>query len=145
MRIAIFSESYEPVQNGVTTSVRTLVEELRARNHHVNILAPHYPNYSDSSPFVLRVPSVLTPWNVDYSVPYPWFPRLRREFSRIRRDVLHSQSPFLLGLLALRLSHLYDIPLVSTYHTLYAHYGHYLFFLPERAIQNLLEWWMPEY
>jgi 1,2-diacylglycerol 3-alpha-glucosyltransferase len=144
MRIAIFSESYEPVQNGVSISVRTLVDELRARHNHVFIIAPHYPNYADS-PFVLRVPSLLTPLNPDYALPYPWFPRLRRDFRHIAPDILHSHSPFFLGLLASRLARQYGIPLVSTYHTLYTHYGHYLFFLPQQATKSLLEWWIPEY
>ena len=69
MRIGIFSESYEPIKNGVATSVKTLVEELRARKHHVCVLAPHFPDHVDESPFVLRVPSMLTPMNPDYPVP----------------------------------------------------------------------------
>jgi glycosyltransferase involved in cell wall biosynthesis len=145
MRIAIFSESYEPVANGVSTSVRTLVDELRARRHRVYVVAPQYPDYEDGSPFVLRVPSILTPLNVDYPVPYPWFPRLRREFSKTESDVLHTHSPWFLGLLGARLAQQDGLPLVSTYHTLYNHYGHYLFFLPKPAIESMLEWWMPEY
>src|SRR5262245_36058514 len=119
MRIGIFSESYEPIQNGVSTSVRTLVAELRGLQHHVCVLAPHFPHYQDPSPFVLRVPSVLTPWNADYPLPYPWFPRIRREFRRTGLEVLHSQGPWFLGMLAARLAHQHDLPLVSTYHTLY--------------------------
>src|SRR5262249_46473211 len=139
MRIGIFSESYEPVPNGVAISVRTLVEELRARHHHVFIVAPHYPDYADESPFVLRVPSILTPKNEGYPVPYPWFPRLRRDFGHLGVEVLHSHTPWFLGLLAARLARQSDIPLVSTYHTLYNAYGHYVFFLPEQATQSLLE------
>jgi glycosyltransferase involved in cell wall biosynthesis len=144
MRIGIFSESYEPVQNGVTTSVRTLVDELRARHHHVSIFAPHYPDFDDTSPFVMRVPSLLTRWNADYPVPYPVFPKIRRDVGKLRLDILHSQSPWFLGLLAARLARQHRTPLISTYHTLYDYYGHYLF-LPDVAVKNLLEWWMPEY
>jgi glycosyltransferase involved in cell wall biosynthesis len=145
MRVGLFSESYEPVQNGVAISVRTLADELRGRRHRVYIVAPHYPDHTDSIPFVLRVPSMLTPLNPSYALPFPWFPRLRREFKRLAPDVLHSHTPFFLGLLAARLSRRDDIPLVSTYHTLYNHYGHYLFFLPPPSIENLLDWWIPEY
>ncbi len=145
MRVGIFSESFEPVRNGVATSVKTLVEELRARRHHVCVLAPHHPELQDESPFVLRVPSVLTPMNPDYPVPYPWFPRLRREVRHLHLDVLHSQTPWFLGLLAARIAKQYRIPHVSTYHTLYDQYAHYLSFLPEPAAQALLEWWMPEF
>lgn len=144
MRIGMFSECFEPVQNGVSVSVRTLVDELRARRHHVFIVAPHHPNHQNT-PFVLRVPSWVTPFNATYPVSYPFFPRLRRKLCQVGPNLLHSHQPFFLGLLAARLARQADIPLVSTYHTLYNHYGHYLFFLPDSARQTLLEWWLPEY
>jgi 1,2-diacylglycerol 3-alpha-glucosyltransferase len=145
MRIGIFSESFEPVQNGVSTSVRTLIDELRAHHHRVVVVAPYYPDYVDDSPFILRVPSVRTPFNPNYPLSYPWFPNLRRNLTRIAPDILHSHTPFFLGLLASRIAKQDNIPLVSTYHTLYNHYGHYLVFLPPQAVEGLLEWWMPEY
>ncbi|HXG23308.1 MAG TPA: glycosyltransferase [Chthonomonadales bacterium] len=144
MRIGMFSECFEPVQNGVSISVRTLVDELRARRHHVFVVAPHHPDHQHT-PFVLRVPSWVTPFNTTYPVSYPFFPRLRRKLCRVGPHLLHSHQPFFLGLLAARLARQADIPLVSTYHTLYNHYGHYLFFLPGLARQTLLEWWLPEY
>lgn len=145
MRIAMFSECYEPVQNGVSTSLRALVEELRHSHHNVLVIAPHFADHLDEQPFILRVPSFQTRFNSDYPVAYPWFPRLVRNFDRIVPDVLHSHSPFFVGLLAARLARRHHVPLVSTYHTLYQHYAHYLFFLPDPAIQALLGWWMPEY
>lgn len=145
MRIGIFSESFEPVQNGVSTSVRTLIDELRAHHHRVVVVAPHYPDYQDDSPFILRVPSVRTPFNPNYPLSYPWFPNLRRNLTRIEPDILHSHTPFFLGLLASRIAKQDNIPLVSTYHTLYNHYGHYLVFLPPQAVEGLLVWWIPEY
>jgi glycosyltransferase involved in cell wall biosynthesis len=50
-----------------------------------------------------------------------------------------------LGLLAARIARDLNIPLVSTYHTLYDRYLHYLFFMPTTASNSLLHWWMPEY
>lgn len=145
MKVAIFTETYEPVQNGVSTSVRTLVDELRARHHRVRVVTPHFPDHEDVSPFVLRVPSILTPFNADFPVSYPFFPRLRREFGRTGPDILHTHHPWFLGILAARLAQRDSLPLVATYHTLYNHYGHYVFFLPKPASNTLLEWWLPEY
>ena len=145
MRVAMFSECYEPVQNGVSTSVRELVRELRRRRHNVVVIAPHYADHLDEQPFILRVPSFQTRFNADYPLAYPWFPKLARSLDRIAPAVLHSHSPFFVGLLAARLARRHDLPLVSTYHTLYQHYAHYVFFLPDPAIQSLLDWWMPEY
>jgi 1,2-diacylglycerol 3-alpha-glucosyltransferase len=145
MRIGIFSESYEPLKNGVAISVRTLIDELRAARHHVCVVAPHFPDYIDDSPFVMRVPSILSPVNADYPVPYPWFPRLRRQLAKLQLDILHSHSPWFLGLLAVRAARRQNIPHVSTYHTLYENYAHYLSILPEHATRGLIEWWMPEF
>ena len=70
---------------------------------------------------------------------------LRREIRKLQLDVLHSQSPWFLGLLAARSAARFRIPHVSTYHTMYDQYAHYLSFLPAPATQSLLEWWVPEY
>lgn len=145
MRIGIFSESFEPIQNGVSTSVKTLVEQLRAQKHHVCILAPDYPDHEDESAFVMRVPSILTPLNKAYPVPFPWFPQLKRKIRNLNLDLLHSHSPWFLGILAARLSRKYGLPHVSTYHTLYDQYEHYMVLLPGQATHGLLQWWMPHY
>lgn len=141
----MFSECYEPVRNGVTTSVHTLTEGLRRRGHRVIVVAPHYAAHRDQTPFVLRVPSIQTWLNKDYPIAYPFYPRLKRQFGQLAPDLVHSHNPFFVGLLAVRLAHNYHLPLVSTYHTLYNHYGHYLFFLPDAAVQGLLKWWIPDY
>jgi len=145
MRIGMFSECYEPVRNGVTTSVHTLVTELRRKGHRVILVAPHYASHRDQTPFVLRVPSLQTWLNKDYPIAYPFYPRLLRQFGELRPNLVHSHNPFFVGLLAARLAHQHSIPLVSTYHTLYNHYGHYVFFLPDAAVQTLLRWWIPDY
>jgi len=145
MRVGMFSECYEPVRNGVTTSVHTLVQHLRRLGHRVFLVAPHYASHRDQSPFVLRVPSIQTWLNKDYPIAYPFYPRLKRQFGQLAPNVVHSHNPFFVGLLAARLAHQHGLPLVSTYHTLYSHYGHYVFFLPDAAVQGLLKWWIPDY
>lgn len=145
MRVGLFAECYEPVQNGVTVSIRTLVAQLRARGHRVIVVAPRFARLANRSRFTLRVPSFHTPINPQYPVAWPWFPKLRRAFGRIRPDIVHSHSPFIVGLLAARIARQCGVPLVSTYHTLYHHYAHYLPFLPYGFVQALLRWWMPTY
>jgi hypothetical protein len=41
MRIGLFTESYDPVINGVSTSVKTLAMELAKAGHDPVIVAPH--------------------------------------------------------------------------------------------------------
>ncbi len=48
MRIALLTESYAPVINGVSTSVRILGELLQAAGHDPLVVAPRYPGYTDT-------------------------------------------------------------------------------------------------
>lgn len=145
MRVCMLSECYEPVCNGVTTSVKALVHELRARSHHVIVVAPHYGSHRDDSRLVLRLPSLQTRWNRDYPVACPWMPMAPMRLRRLVPDIVHSHGPFFVGVLAWRLARDARAPLISTYHTLYEHYRHYIFFLPDPVVRALLVRWMPRY
>lgn len=145
MRVCMLSECYEPTCNGVSTSVRALVDELRARSHHVVIVAPHYASHHDASRLVLRLPSFHTRWNRDYPVACPWLPFAPRRLRRLCPDIVHSHGAFFVGVLAWRLARHVGAPLVSTYHTLYEHYSHYVAFLPDPVVRAMLDRWMPRY
>lgn len=145
MRIGVFSECYEPVQNGVTTSLRTLVDGLRHEGHHVFVVAPRYAGHLDADPFVLRLPSLHTWFSKKYPIAAPWVARLSREALHLAPSLVHSHNPFFVGLVAARYARDAGVPLIATYHTLYSHYGHYLKFVPDAVVQGLLRWWMPAY
>jgi len=144
MRIAIFTESCEPIVNGVSVSVATLRDALRARGHEVFIFAPHFPGYQDTEG-VLRFPSRTSRFARGYPIPVPYAPRLRRAFLDLRPDIVHTQTPFFLGVVGLRWARAAGIPVVSTNHTLYAKYAHYLPFVPRavtRAVLvRLMQWY----
>lgn len=133
MRIGLFTESYEPVINGVSTSVKTLAEELIADGHEPTVVAPRYPGYADLGPIaVRRMPSwtsVLNPENPFAYAPLFGPPTVLRNFPL---DVVHTQQPFGMGLHGRRIATQHRIPLVSTFHTLYHEYTHYARPLPTR-------------
>lgn len=140
LRIGLFSESFIPVQNGVTTSMLTLTAGLRARGHHVCVCAPaHHEQQPETA--VLRFPSFESHFNRGYPLAYPFLPRLflNHSFARLRFDVVHTHTPFILGLTGANLAIAHDVPLVSTYHTLYSQYIHYMPLLPDAVTQTLLE------
>lgn len=131
MRVAFVTDTYFPRINGVSASTRTFAQELRLLGHEVAIYAPGYPEAGPEDG-VFRFPSH-----------YLWFDpedRLARPFGRAaahllerRYDVIHTQTPFSLGLAALRWARRTDARLVHTYHTLFAAYvEHYLSFVPRR-------------
>ncbi|HZT41789.1 MAG TPA: glycosyltransferase [Chthonomonadaceae bacterium] len=147
LRIGLFSESFHPVQNGVTTSVLTLVAGLRTRRHRVWVFAPAHQQQRQPETNVLRFPSFVTAFNREYPLAYPFLPRLAlaAHFHRLRLDIVHTHTPFVLGLTGANLALSRGVPLVTTYHTLYSQYSHYLPFLPDSVTQTLLEYYLPWY
>jgi 1,2-diacylglycerol 3-alpha-glucosyltransferase len=146
-RIGMFSESFAPVQNGVTTSLLTLVSGLRARHHHVCIFAPAHQEQDEHEINVLRFPSFVSLFNRAYPLAYPFLPRLTlsTHFQRLRFDIVHTHTPFVLGLTGANLALASGVPLVSTFHTLYSQYTHYVPLLPEPVTHTLLETYLPWY
>lgn len=147
LRIGMFSESFHPVQNGVTTSVRTLIAELRKHGHHVWVFAPEHQDQPEHETNVMRFPSFVTQFNPEYPLVYPFLPRIKlaSQIERLKLDVIHTHTPFVLGLTGADLAIRNGIPLVSTYHTLYSEYSHYVSFLPEAFTQGVLEAFLPWY
>ena len=150
MRVGLFTESYDPVINGVSTSVKTLAAELAAAGHAPVVVAPRFPGFTDegqnsgSAADVLRLPSIRTRLNPDNPFVVPpllgWAPSLLRPASDLRTafDLVHTQQPFGLGMHGRRYARRRGVPLVSTYHTLYDEYAHYFPFLPRPLTRVLM-------
>ena len=145
MKIAIFSESYEPIINGVSVCVNTLRDGLIKRGHDVWIFAPEFEKHIDEYNQVVRVPSVHTFIMQDYPFPVPPAHAARKTFNSLKFDIVHTQTPFILGIMAANWAKKAGIPLVSTNHTLYTEYAHYVPIRPKSITRNLLIWLMRWY
>ncbi len=145
MRIAIFSESYEPIINGVSVFVGTLRDELVKRGNEVYIFAPDYKGHSDSYDHVYRIPSVHTFLMPDYPFPLPFAGNAKKAFFDLDLDIVHTQTPFTLGLLGARWAREKGVPFVSTNHTLYTEYLHYVPIRPKwmtrRIMVDIIKWY----
>lgn len=139
MKIAIFSESYHPVVNGVTRSVDTLVEGLKADGHQADVFAPGARTPCGDEPSVHRFPAYFLPGVPDYPLAIPFSRPIYEFFVRERFDLVHIQTPFALGLCGLYLARRFRIPVVATLHTLYVEYSHYVPVLPDRLVRTLLQ------
>ena len=131
MKIGIFSESYEPVINGVTVSILALTMELKKLGHEVFVFAPGYPGHEDVENRTIRFPSIRTAFARDYPLAIPYMRGLEKKVKELDLDVIHTQTPFMLGWLGLRLGRRLGIPVVSTNHTLYTEYVHYFPLAPK--------------
>jgi len=126
MRVGIFTESYPPLINGVSTSVQTLIAHLEQAGHEAFVFTSRFPRYRDERPGVFRYPSVNAVVEPDYVLPIIFSPRIARAIPALKLDIVHSHSPFFLGLLARRVARSLGLPHVATNHTLYTEYAHYL-------------------
>ncbi|MEK7377133.1 MAG: glycosyltransferase, partial [Candidatus Margulisiibacteriota bacterium] len=119
MKIAVFSESYKPCISGVARSIETFEKELTLLGHEVFVFAPGYPGYKDNSKKIIRFPSLPTKYpGFRIALPLPCF------ILDINFAVIHSNSIFQLGLLAMYYAKRKRIPFVYTFHTMFTEYLH---------------------
>ena len=60
MNIAIFTDCYLPIKNGVVTSVLQLKEGLEKKGHNVLIITIEVPNYDETDKNIYRLPSIYS-------------------------------------------------------------------------------------
>lgn len=135
LRIAMFSDSALPILNGVSVSLSGLIGELRNAGHSVHLFTARYPGFKDPDPNTYRFRAIETPISKGYPVSYPPFYRMLRVFRRQEYDIIHTHTPFVLGMVGLRWAEAHQVPIVSTYHTLYDRYSHYIPILPRRYVR----------
>ncbi|MGQ9756344.1 MAG: glycosyltransferase [Desulfotomaculales bacterium] len=130
MRVAVFTDSYWPYTSGVVRSISTTIDELAALGCEVFVFAPRYRGVNkENKEKVFRFLALPSPTNPGYNIAIPFSPRLGLTLKRLRVDLVHTHSPFLLGRLGARHGHSLGLPVVFTYHTLYEEYVHYFPFI----------------
>ncbi|MEQ3550451.1 glycosyltransferase family 1 protein [Pseudonocardia nematodicida] len=117
MRVAIVSECFLPVVNGVTNSVLRVCEHLRRNGHDVVVIAPGVgePAGYDGVP-VVRIPAVDLPVVNSMPVGVP-SRRILRALRAFRPDVVHLAAPFVVGARGLAAARRLGVPTVAVYQT----------------------------
>lgn len=126
MRILITSEWYEPVINGVVTSVLNLERELRNLGHEVKILTLSHTAESYTEGDITYIGSVSA--GLVYPQARVAVNLASEEIEKLVRwqpQVIHSQCEFSTFLFAKKIAKELHIPIVHTYHTVYEDYTHY--------------------
>lgn len=124
MKIGMFTDTYTPQINGVVTSTNSFAEELKTQGHEVYIFAPKLKD-SIPQPNVFHFKSFKYPMMPEHQFAYA-LGEHNQAFKDLDLDIIHSHTPFTLGLLALFLAKQHHLPLVHTYHTLFTEYVHYM-------------------
>ncbi len=126
MRVAVVTESFLPQVNGVTNTVRQVVDHLGRMGHEAMVIAPG-PGPDDYRGVpVVRVRSVGLPGYRDFPLGLP-DAAVERALAAFRPDVVHLASPIVLGAVGLRAARKLGLPTVAIYQTDIAgfvrHYG----------------------
>ncbi len=127
MKIALFSDCYVPIKNGVVTSMQQLKEGLSAKGHEVVVVAIEVPGYEDPEPdHVLRVPSRPLGLGTEQQVGLPKQKPVDAFLRDHEVEIIHSHTEFTLGRSARKAAKHLGLPLVQTTHTMWVDYRHYL-------------------
>ncbi len=118
-RVAAFTDTYLPTVNGVTYTVKTWRDRWETRGGRMDIVYPNSDHDADAGEHPVG------------SLPFPFYDGFRVGLPQIpddiqRVDVVHSHTPFGIGLGGYRLARDLDAPLVTSYHTPSAEYAEYL-------------------
>lgn len=128
MRIGIFTDTYPPFINGVSTSIKMLENALRRKGHKVYIVTVNPKDmkyiYEDNGR-IIRIPGI--PIGIyDYRLTTAYPIRAVNKIKKWNLDIIHTHTEFGIGTFARVIGKQFDIPVVHTYHTMYEDYVHYI-------------------
>ena len=116
LRVLVVAESFLPQVNGVTNSVRRVLEHLAAEGHTAELVAPTGPDTYAGFP-VHHARGAHLPFYPDFKIGLETRRRLRATMLRFRPDVVHIASPATLGYQAAKAAAELGIPTVAIYQT----------------------------
>jgi len=139
MKILFISDVYFPRINGVSTSIRTFVEQMQGLGHEVHLIAPDYGVATKDESWIKRIPARSIYFDPEdklmkYGEVLQRLPGLRRE----RYDIVHIHTPFVAHYVGLKLARELNVPCVETYHTFFEDYlHHYLPWIPKTIARGV--------
>lgn len=139
MKILFVSDVYFPRINGVSTSIRTFVEQMQNLGHVVHLIAPDYGISTRDEAWIKRIPARSIYFDPEdklmkYGDVVNRLPELRLE----HYDIIHVHTPFVAHYLGLKLARELNVPCVETYHTFFEDYlHHYLPWIPKAMARGM--------
>ncbi len=130
LRIAMVTETYPPEVNGVAITVGRMVEGMRQRQHHVQLIRPRQHKQDVASQEQGYAETLVA------GMPLPGYPGLKsglpakgkllRLWQQQRPDVVHIATEGLLGWSAMSAARKLGIPIATDFHTNFHNYSqHY--------------------
>lgn len=127
MKIAIFTDSYPPFINGVSTSTYNLVKVLNQNGHETLVVTPN----SESNTFefkdgVIYIPGIELKKLYGYKLTSLYSSKAFEIIKEFNPDIIHYQTDFSIGQFGRISAKKLDCPIVYTYHTSYEDYTYYV-------------------
>lgn len=121
MKIAYFTDTFLPQINGLVSSIITIASALAAKGDEIIIFAPKPARGKrvDWNPFGIKleflrsIPSFLYP---DLRAAMPVSLKILRILRRIKPDIIHFQTTFLVGVSGIILGKLLKKPIIGSFH-----------------------------
>ncbi|MEA2077854.1 MAG: glycosyltransferase [Candidatus Marinimicrobia bacterium] len=119
LNVIQFSESFPPLMDGVGNVTRNYAYWIKLKYGKSYVVTPEYPAYVDDEVFpVLRYPSIPLVMRKPYRLGVGQHsPKLWKKLSTLNVDIVHAQSPFSSGNIALQFARQKEVPLVATFHS----------------------------
>ena len=127
MKVALFSEIYPPLINGVATHVKILRQGLIELGHEVLVVYadPKVKKFTHENG-ILICPSRPLKKIYGFGLANPFSVRNNKTLLNFAPDVIHIHTEFGIGLAGALAAKKLKIPLVYTMHTMYDEYMHYI-------------------
>ncbi len=138
MRIGLFTDTYSPEINGVVSSIVLLQKELEKNGHEVFVVTTGNSLFeTEYQGHVLRLPGVELKQLYGYVLTSPIHFSAMTEIEAMKLDLIHAHTEFGVGIFARLVARKLNIPLVSTYHTTYEDYTHYVNPIHSKSVDKL--------
>jgi len=142
MRIALFTETFLPRVDGIVTRLTHTIKELQRAGDEVLVIAPQKPGLPDeyAGAQVVGMPSMPFVLYPDWRLASP-FPndKTYAALAAFQPDLVHTVSPFAVGLGAITYAKRYDKPLIASYHANIATYARHYHL---RVVEGFLWWYL---
>lgn len=125
MKIAIFTDTYEPDVNGVAVTLKHYTNFLEAKGIEYIVFAPEHKDAERFASQIHRFKSLPFYLYPECRLALPNMFKMKAELQRFKPDIIHIVTPFNIGYFGIRYAKKLNIPVVGSYHTNFDKYLEY--------------------
>jgi len=140
MRVAIFTDTYQPQINGVTNTLDRMCRYFEDQGIEYRIFAPHYGD-PVAEKNVERFYSLKFFLYPECRITLPNVFRVHAALNEFKPDVIHLMTEFNMGLMGLNYALKNQIPVISNYSTNFSQYtDYYKIDLLRQGVSSYMNW-----